>query len=70
MNSGFLLKFQEIVKPITMDERTAKICTFVEQEKSNEGFVILLAATRTFTEVRPEAADPDRNSRFLNVFPR
>jgi len=33
MNSGFLLRFQEVVKPITMDKRTAKICMFVEQEK-------------------------------------
>jgi len=70
MNSGFLLRFQEVVNHITVDKRTVDIGMLDEQEKSNEEFAILLSATQTVTHVRAEAIDPDRHSRFLNVFPQ
>ena len=69
MNSGFLLKFQEDTKP-AIEKCITKLHISAEQDKPSDGFIMPLAATRTFTEVRPEADDRDPHSESLKVFPR
>jgi hypothetical protein len=69
MNSGFLLRFQESAKPMSMEKCAAKLLTVTEHENPNETFIILLAATQTQTFIRPESPDPDLH-RCFHVFPR
>jgi hypothetical protein len=70
MNFGFLLRFQEVLKPAITNKDTAETRTFIEKEKPDEELVVPLAATKTFTEVKQEDADPDPQSRSFNVFLR
>ena len=70
MNHGFLLRFRETPQPTTGDERTAKTKTFVEKEKPDEGLFVPLAGTKTLTEVKREAADPDPKSRSFYALPK
>jgi hypothetical protein len=70
MKAGFLLRFQETVKPTIAGEGTAKTKTSVKKEKPDEGLGVPLAGTKTLTEVKRESADLDPKSRSHYTFPR
>jgi hypothetical protein len=69
MAAGFLLRFQEAVRPPGRDDRTAKTKTSVENERPDERPLIPFAATKTLTEVKREQADADPQAQSFFALP-